>query len=107
MANSQTTSFRSIDIPATGEYNYIQQWFFTPELMSQFLCALKLSVYVHRDGTIRDQDGETIGKWYYVELNTPHNEDDLKNLENPGSGVVQGLPLYDLDDNYSDYWPDK
>lgn len=56
---------RAIDIPSLDGTAAIQQWFFTPELMNQFLCALKMSVYAHEDGSIRNQDGEFVGLWYH------------------------------------------
>ena len=90
MVNSQTTSFRAIDLPACEEHNSVQLWFFNEDLMHQYLLTTGRG-YASKDGSIKDRDGETIGKWFYVELNTPHNkveEECRKNLENPGSGTV-------------------
>lgn len=92
MAHYYTTLLRAIDIPATMENgNSITQWFRSHEEMCQFLCALKVSLYVDTNGAIKDQHGETVGQWFFAELNCKYPRDVSQNI--PTEPVGQGLEV--------------
>lgn len=96
MAHYYATLLRAINIPATMENdNSITQWFHSHGEMCQFLCALKVSLYVDTDGAIKDQNGETVGQWFFAELNCKYPRDASQNI--PEEVVGQGRKL-----NYDD-----
>lgn len=69
-----TTPLRSIDIPSKGGNHKIQEWFFSHELMCQFLCCLRISCYADVNGSIRDDEGTIIGLWYFMECRNRYDE---------------------------------
>ncbi len=59
-------TLRAIELYATEDGNAIHQWFDGDAEMHQFLCALKVSVYAGADRLIKDDEGKTVGMWFYA-----------------------------------------
>jgi hypothetical protein len=65
-----TTPLRAVDMPATEDYNDVNQWFFTDQVMHQFLCDRR--VYANKDGTIRNSKDRIVGIWYFAEFSAKY-----------------------------------
>lgn len=69
------TPLRAIDLPCNDHCASDQQWFFTEDLMRQYLAGQR-AAYANVDGMVRDAAGEVIGLWYFAQLSAKHPDFD-------------------------------